>query len=944
MFRKIDAITLTLSLVIAVFIATLSYLYNKTQHEKNFAYYHNKLEVLLFIEKDFDTFLHSSLYFTNYDHIANELKNFDVILKNLEDSFICEHYGKNFQEKLLRIHDAFSQESELLEYHKSINSVTRNSIHYLFDLRRTISDSKDISLEEKQKIDKLFFLMMQLYSGLEAQETTIVNILNKYKKREYKDENIEYFYLQARLFIKNIAYLQDSFVEHKEIALMQKINDVMSTLEAINTQQTHENQKLNIIFALGLIGLLVTLIILHRRSLRVHKELSSFKIAIEHSDNSIVMTDLDHNITYVNESFENNTGYTKEEVIGKNPSILKSGLTNENIYGEMQELLENGKPWNGEFVNKRKDESIFYERAYIIPIFINNMVDSYIAIKLDITEYILQKEHMKLASIVFDNVEEGIVVTDADQKIISVNRALENMLGFDHGECIGKTPKIFQSQRQDTQFYKRMWDEINENGGWQGKIQDRTKNGELIISWLSISVVKDEYGVVTNYISIHTNLADIIKSQERIDFLAYHDSLTELPNRLNFEENLTHSLKVAKRTKTQLSILFIDLDRFKVINDTLGHHVGDELLKKVATIIKSLLRDVDMLSRIGGDEFVVTLENINATEDLAHIALKILREISKPIEVSGHILNTSASIGIAVFPDDAEDVVTLLKYADSAMYKAKDLGKNRFHFFTNELSRSISNRLKIEQELRLAIEKNELYLHFQPQYNLRTKKVISVEALLRWKNEILGLIPPDKFIPIAEDSGLIVEIGYFVFRESCAFLKASNEAGHGLERIAINVSTQQFQESDLVTKFKEIVKEFGLSAEAIEIEITERYIMESTTNNLTILDQLREGGFKISIDDFGTGYSSMSYLKKLPVDTIKIDKSFVDDLPHGANDVAITNAIIALSNSLGYHTVAEGIETQEQESFLQENSCEIGQGYLFSRPLDKSAFFEFMKS
>ena len=944
MSRKIDAITLTLSLVIVVFMATLGYLYNKSKHEKDFAYYQNKLEVLLFIEKDFDTFLHSSLYFTNYDQIANELNRFDHILKNLETSFTHEHYGPILEKKFLLIREAFIQESDLLEYHKSINSVTRNSIHYLFDLRRTISDSKDISLHEKRKIDELFFLMMQLYSGLSAQEDTIKSVLLKAKVKKYTNVNINYFYSQSEIFINNIAYLKESFVEHKEIALMQKIDAVMTILENIDKKQTHENQKLNILFTLGLIGLLVTLIVLHRRSLRVHKELSSFKIAIEHSDNSIVMTDLDHNITYVNESFENNTGYTKEEVIGKNPSILKSGLTNENIYGEMQELLENGKSWNGEFINKRKDESIFYERAYIIPIFINNVVDSYIAIKLDITEYILQKEHMKLAAVVFDNVEEGIVVTDADQKIISVNRALENMLGFERGECIGKTPKIFQSQHQGAQFYKRMWDEINENGVWQGKIQDRTKKGDLVTSWLSISVVKDEQGVITNYISIHTNLADIIKSQERIDFLAYHDSLTELPNRLNFEENLTHSLKVAKRTKTKLAILFIDLDRFKVINDTLGHHVGDELLKKVASIIKSLLRDVDMLSRIGGDEFVVTLENITSSEDLAHIALKILREISKPITALGHTLNTSASIGIAVFPNDAEDVVTLLKYADSAMYKAKDLGKNRFHFFTNELSSNISNRLKIEQELRSAIKKNEFYLHFQPQYNLTTKKVISVEALLRWNNENLGFIPPDKFIPIAEDSGLIVEIGYFVFRESCAFLKASNEAGHGLERIAINVSTQQFQEGDLVTKFEEIVKEFGLNAESIEIEITERYIMESTTNNLTILDQLREGGFKISIDDFGTGYSSMSYLKKLPVDTIKIDKSFVDDLPHGANDVAITNAIIALSNSLGYHTVAEGIETQEQENFLQENSCEIGQGYLFSRPLDKSAFFEFMKS
>jgi diguanylate cyclase (GGDEF)-like protein/PAS domain S-box-containing protein len=942
MFRKIDAITITLSLVIVMFTAMLSYLYDKAQHEKNFAYYHNKLEILMFIEKDFDTFLHSSLYFTNYDHISKELNNFDTLLSSLESSFIFEHYGKDITNKLVDIRKAFTLESNLLEYHKSINSVTRNSIHYLFDLRRSISDSKNISIHEKQKIDELFFLMMQLYSGLETQEETVKNILLKSKK--HSNVNINYFYTQSNIFIKNMKYLQDSFVEHKEIDLMQKIDVVMTLLEKVDEQQTRDNQKLNILFTLGLIMLLLILIILHRRSLRVHKELSSFKLAIEHSDNSIVMTDLDHNILYVNESFEKNTGYTKSEVMGKNPRILKSGLTDEHTYVYMQELLEKGKAWNGEFINQRKDGSIFYERAYIMPIVINDIIDSYLAIKLDITEYILQEEHMRLAGTVFDNVDEGIVVTDIDQTIVSVNKALENMLGYKKDECIGNRPVMFQSEDQGSEFYKNIWDEIYEKGSWQGKVKDQTKLGDNLTVWLSISVVKDKNNSATNYIFIHRNLADIIKSQERIDFLAYHDSLTELPNRFSFEESLTHSIKMAKSNQTKFSILFIDLDRFKVINDTLGHHVGDALLKEVANIISELADKKNTLARIGGDEFVLVLENIHSNKEAASVASQILEKLSQPIKALGHTLNTSASIGIANYPSDAKDVVTLLKYADSAMYKAKDLGKNRFHFFTNELSNTISYRLQIEQELRFAISKNELYLNFQPQYDLKTKKTVSVEALLRWNSASLGVIPPDKFIPIAEDSGLIVEIGYFVFRESCAFLQASNRAGHGLERIAINVSTQQFQESDLVERFLEIVEEFGLSTESIEIEITERYIMESSTDNLNILASLRSHGFKISIDDFGTGYSSMSYLKKLPVDTIKIDKSFVDDLPDDPHNVAITNAIIVLANSLGYHTIAEGIELEVQENFLTQNSCEIGQGYLFSKPLNIEQFFEFMKS
>lgn len=309
----------------------------------------------------------------------------------------------------------------------------------------------------------------------------------------------------------------------------------------------------------------------------------------------------------------------------------------------------------------------------------------------------------------------------------------------------------------------------------------------------------------------------------------------------------------------------------------------------------------------------------------------------------GHTLSTSASIGIANYPNDATDLITLVKYADSAMYKAKDLGKNRFHFFTDSLSSDMNKRLEIEQELRHALTDNELYLNFQPQYNLKTKKIIAAEALVRWNSKVLGFIGPDIFIPIAEESGLIVDIGEFVFRESCRFMKESIAAGHDMKHIAVNVSTQQFKEGGIVQTFKDILQEFELDASYVEIEITERYIMESTKDNLSILDNLRDTGFEISIDDFGTGYSSMSYLKQLPVDTLKVDKSFVDDVPHDADSVAITNAILALSNALGYHSVAEGIETQEQEDFLAQNNCELGQGYLFSRPLSQEKFFEFMR-
>ncbi|MDF1884046.1 EAL domain-containing protein [Sulfurimonas sp. SAG-AH-194-C21] len=821
MFRKPDGITLTLLFIISAFIGVMFYLNNKSNHEQNFAVYYNKLGALELIQKDYDSFLHTSLSFTNYDGITRQLGEFDKILKELEKSKIYEAFGNDFKSNFSIIRKTYLLESDLLEYQKSMNAIIINSIHYLFDLRKSIAITSSVSMQEKQNVDDVLFMMMQLFSGLEGQENVIQNILKNTPIN--KEKNINYFYKQAKVLQTNIKNLKNPLQEHYTLALGDKIKTTMIRLEKSNALKNKEYQQLNLLFTFSLILLLITLMFLHNKSLK-------------------------------------------------------------------------------------------------------------------------QKKHMRLTATVFDNIEEGILVTDANQKILSVNKAFKNILGYSPKDCIGLTPKMLQSQHQGPEFYENMWEEIKENDSWKGRIQDRAKDGMLVTTWLSISVVRDEDGEILNYISIHTNLSEIIKSQERINFLAYHDSLTELPNRLNFEEHLEHSLQFAQRNGTKLAILFIDLDRFKVINDTLGHHVGDELLIKVAQRIEDVIRDLDMLYRIGGDEFVVTLQNITNNDEPARVATKILYVLSQPVTVLGHILNTSASIGISTYPHDAVDMVDLVKYADSAMYRAKDLGKNRFHFFTDELSLDMNHRLEIEQELRNALSKKELYLNFQPQYNLVSERVVSAEALLRWKNEKLGIVPPDKFIPIAEDSGLIIEIGEFVFRESCAFLKASNEAGHKLERIAINVSTQQFSEKNIVTIFNNIVKEYGLDTSCIEIEITERYIMESTTNNLTILDELRTSGFKISIDDFGTGYSSMSYLKTLPIDTIKIDKSFVDDLPTNLNDVAISKAIIALSNSLGYHTVAEGIENVEQQKFLCENACEIGQGYYFSRPLDKEAFFEFMKS
>jgi diguanylate cyclase (GGDEF)-like protein len=419
--------------------------------------------------------------------------------------------------------------------------------------------------------------------------------------------------------------------------------------------------------------------------------------------------------------------------------------------------------------------------------------------------------------------------------------------------------------------------------------------------------------------------------------------LTKLPNRAHFERQIVDILDLAKISSEKVAVLFIDLDRFKVINDTLGHYVGDGMLIELAERVKRVLTKDDILARIGGDEFVVILNAVKDKEYVSSVAGEILSVIRKPMEVQGYHLYTTASLGIAMYPEDSENRNEIIKHADSAMYHAKDKGKDNYQFYKMQLSLDVETRLALEQELLHALEKEELMLYYQPQYYLDNGKISGAEALLRWKSEKLGWISPDRFISIAEETGMIVSIGYFVFEEACKEYMRWNEKGLDINNISINISSIQFREDDILEKFKDIILKVGIPAHKIEIEITERFIMEYSTTNLTILEDLRNIGCKIAIDDFGTGYSSMSYMKKLALDTIKIDQSFVKDLPGDSHDAEVSKAIIALSKSLGYQVVAEGIETVAQEVFLREHHCDIGQGFYFSKPMKSDSFISFVK-
>jgi len=606
--------------------------------------------------------------------------------------------------------------------------------------------------------------------------------------------------------------------------------------------------------------------------------------------------------------------------------------------GELSREIQNNrlaKPLNLLYhtLNKEYRSNLYQEKVIAIFLFLSMVVAWIIFIAMYIRSRKNQKILQQHAS-VFANTEEAIVITDPQGHAVSINRAFSNIYGYKPNEIIGKTLKFLHSGLYDKTFYNNMWDQIIRNGIYQGRIINKIKDGTNIPMWITIKAVYNQSQELINYIGVQTDLRSLEASKSKAEYLAYHDTLTGLYNRASFEELLERSLLSAQRDKTKFAVLFIDLDRFKIINDTLGHDIGDKVLIQVAKRLETILRKSDVISRWGGDEFVVILRDTLSESFVATVAKKIIAWVKEPIAIDHYTLSVTASIGIALYPDDAEDSQTLIKYADSAMYQAKESGKNSFYFYTSALSGEVQKRLQIDLALQNALEKNEIYMVFQPQYSLKDNKIVSVEALVRWESDTLGFVPPDKFIPIAEESGFIIALGYFTFEESCKKYKQMKDSGVTFEQIAINVSTIQFREKDLIKRFLSILSRYDLQASEIEIEITERFFMENTENNIKILQKFREYGFTISIDDFGTGYSSMSYLKRLPIDTLKIDKSFVDDIGLGNSlDDSIVDAIVSLAKKLHYTIVAEGVETKIQEDFLANCGCELGQGYLFSKPV-----------
>ena len=568
----------------------------------------------------------------------------------------------------------------------------------------------------------------------------------------------------------------------------------------------------------------------------------------------------------------------------------------------------------------------------------NENIIKMILMFIDNTDRNLTEDKLHLAATVFESTAEGVVVTDEKGIIVAVNDSLLKITGYKKEELIGKTPNIFKSGIHGDEFYKEIWHTINTIGHWDGELMDRRKDGQLFPVRQAISTVRREDGTISNYVSIMSDITTQRESQEKLDFLAHHDPLTSLPNRTLFQERLSQAIEKAKRHDDKLAIIFIDLDRFKNINDTLGHTVGDKLLIKLAEHLDLLRRSTDTVARLGGDEFIFLLQDINNAQSMAHYCEKLIDSLKKPFEIDNYSLHLTLSIGICIFPGDGEDVDSLIKNADTAMYRAKEKGKNCYQFFTQDLSEEVAEKLTLENDLRKAVEKNQFELFYQPQYLLSQDKLVSAEALIRWHHPELGLVPPDKFIPLAEETGIILQIGEWVIRDSCRQLKEWRDKGFKLDNIAINVSGLQITRGDLVTFIPSIMTQYGLHPNDLEIEITESTIMNDLEYAVDTLGKLKELGLTIAIDDFGTGYSSLGYLKKLPLDKLKIDRSFIKDIDSDNDDKALVLAIIAMARNLRLDVVAEGVEHKIHHDLLVEHNCKFAQGFLFSKPLPVDEF------
>ncbi len=655
-------------------------------------------------------------------------------------------------------------------------------------------------------------------------------------------------------------------------------------------------------------------------------------------------TDANMVYTHVSSRSVEVKGYTPEELIGRTPMNFMPGEDTSIFVDTANDAIAAKSVFRLQHRNITKAGDILWEE--VTGLVILDKTGSVIGLRgtgLNITQRKQSDEELRLAALVYDNSSEAMVITDSANQIIAVNPAFEKLTGYTAEEAMGKDPKILSSGRQDKAFYRAMWNDLNSTGSWQGELWDKRKNGEIYPKSLIINTIKDDKGKVHRYVALFSDITKKKESEELIWKQANFDMLTGLPNRRMFRDRLDHEIKKAHRSGVQLALMLLDLDHFKEINDTLGHDMGDILLNETAARLSSCVRESDTVARMGGDEFIIILGEVDDPGNVDRVAREILKKISEPFDLGNEIGYVSTSVGITLYPDDATDIESLLKNADQAMYVAKKLGRNRSSYFTVSMQEQAQARMHLVNDLRNAIIAGDQFLlDYQPIVDLKNGSIHKAEALIRWQHPTRGIILPTEFITIAEETGMIVEIGDWVFYQAAAQVAHWRDSRHSDFQISINKSPLQFQNTDNHRLWFDHLNKLGLPGSSITVEITEGLLLDATIHTKNLLLTFRDHGMQVSIDDFGTGYSSLSYLKRFDIDYLKIDQSFVSNLHENSDELALCEAIIVMAHRLGIKVIAEGIETDEQRNLLLAAGCDFGQGYLFSKPLSATDFDAFL--
>ncbi|MCB1325105.1 MAG: EAL domain-containing protein [Spirochaetales bacterium] len=665
-----------------------------------------------------------------------------------------------------------------------------------------------------------------------------------------------------------------------------------------------------------------------------------YRLIFEQNQAISLLIDPTHGtILNANEAATRFYGYSREELLGRSIDTINV-LTPEEIRAAMHLAMENDQNYFV-FRHRLKSGEIRDVEVYSTPVKQDEKTVLH-SIVHDITERMRSREILKLNARVFESTLEGVWITDAEKRTITVNRAFGEITGYESEEIIGRLPPVLRPGAQDPAFLAQLWEGVEQTGSWQGEIRARRRDGQEYPEWLAVSEVRDETRTLTNYIGVFSDISTRKQAEERLSFMATHDSLTGLPNRTYILDHIQDSIKKASRGQ-ELALLFLDLDQFKVVNDSLGHHVGDELLNQAAERLSGCLRETDTLARLGGDEFIVLLEGEVNAEIAATIAREIIASVERPFRIAGQELFVSISIGVCFFPRDGQNEDALIQNADTAMYRAKAKGRNNFQFYTDEMNARIRERMQIENDLRRALEtQDELVLHYQPMVHRATGLLCGMEALVRWHHPERGLLLPGAFIPFAEESALIITLGEWVLRTAALQNRKWMDAGLPTVPVSMNLSARHMQRADLPGTVARILKEIGLDPAYLDLEITESCLLEEPEIAIASMRALAGMGTQLSIDDFGTGYSSLSYLSRLPIHTVKIDGSFLKGVPGHDTNQAIIAAIASIAHNLRLSTVVEGVETPEQLDFVSRLGLERIQGFLFSRALPPADMMELL--